>query len=570
VLTLGPIKKSILLGRMSLSFPPNSAPIHRTRLRPTGLNVTSNLYKSERINRDPEPEPIITPLRAPIRTGYNTSRNLSIQSRIIKNILPITGVNTNNQQNYMYEFKNPAYNNKSLVGKVRDPTKYKDIYYVPGFGFTNNLMKSYKDIKTIIVPKLESDIRTMLTKIPQNKDFFKEALFHYSENLYLDPDGIAFTKRDNTLGYMNVINPLTETQHAALLTKLESNTALTPDEVNILQKICLHYKLLKIKIGKKGLTLDDYFNQVLKVREIMASSIPETIYGLCPDFDHFNESVGERRLEQLVPIINLKKQTFRVLKYGTVIDFYDPTQEFDLLKYMNIDDPFDIYSEWNTVNPTQLYNDHTQNYMFMNLKSIVSLSYENISCQLTAQCHEFAHQIGAGNSWKAEFPYGLQFSPKSIYDLGRFLNLNFIIDAFKQNNSDLTQGYSDITIEKTILGEFLADFIGIIVLDKYVDTLPDLGTKYEAIVKSLAWAVQPRNTMDEKHPPNTMRLNMIFIHKRLHDIYNQYTDKMAYKSKPMLTDYDKAFQMSLGITGGSSITRRKNRKNRKATHRRRR
>jgi hypothetical protein len=64
-------------------------------------------------------------------------------------------------------------------------------------------------------------------------------------------------------------------------------------------------------------------------------------------------------------------------------------------------------------------------------------------------------------------------------------------------------------------GEHQADLIAILLLEKYIVTVPD-SEKIKEILSSFIW--ETGNTIDHSHPPGSLRRNLILLDKYLHDI----------------------------------------------------
>jgi hypothetical protein len=419
-------------------------------------------------------------------------------------------------------------------------------------------MSSYTELRDIHI-MLNKKVIAMMNNVGPNKDLILNALKHYKENLYENPDGVAYLDNYNNVTSVRPVYPFSQSEANAVGSKINANTALTQDERDKLIEICSAYEFLMIKIGKKGFTIDEYLNNAITCFKIMGDHIPTVINVVAPDFDRYNAYVAKERGEtnyipllQLPQVKNYKNAAFLAIKYGTLtID----SQPFNLYIYFGIDDPLGAMN-MNSVNPSQSYNTFSSQYLFIKLKEIVGFSYDNISCLLNVFCHEFGHQIGAGGFLFKYYPFGINFSPQSSDILDRVFNKKAIVKAFDENNTHKSQGYDKRSLETAVFGEFLADFIALMVLEKYVDTLADLKSKYDAITSATMWACGA-NTIDEKHPPKSMRVNIVFLSKKLHNILNTYKEKMNYKSRTLKAPIGKTF-------GG------KRKRNRRITHRRRR
>jgi hypothetical protein len=500
---------------------------------------------------------------------YNNGLNLSVRSSVLDYILPMKSIDTSDKNNYKYVFGDSKYDNKSLQNICKqqgDPSENPDIRYLPDFKKQMNSYEELRDVLSILRKKVE----TMMKNIQREKAYILKALNHYQENMYTNPEGVSYSDNYNNPSIVMPVYPLTIPEVESVLAKITSNSPLLQDEKNKLIEICTTYGFLMLKIGKKGLCIDDYLNNAITCFKIMGDHVPEVVNIIAPDFDKYNTYVAKERGERYTAllesprVLNYKKGAFLALKYGSIS--INPNT-FNLYVYFGIDDPLGIMN-LNIANPAQGYNDFTSQYLFIKLKEIVGFSYDNISCLLNVFCHEFGHQIGAGGALFQYYPYGINISPQSSDILAKVLNKTIIVDAFKENNLDRKQGYTEISLNTSVFGEYLADFISLLVLEKYVNTLPDLKSKYEAIISANLWACGS-NTMDEKHPPKSMRVNMVFLCKKLHSIYNMYKNKKNYSRLPQLSSTNKNLRtaMSMSIAGG---TRRKNRKNRKETNRRRR
>jgi hypothetical protein len=150
------------------------------------------------------------------------------------------------------------------------------------------------------------------------------------------------------------------------------------------------------------------------------------------------------------------------------------------------------------------------------LKMIIGLQYYGLSSLLTSYSHEFGHTIGAGGG-----------SPE--LHIGRYanrvINTYFPRDilhcAYKKSS-----GYENN--HQACYGEHQADLIAILLLEKYIATVPD-SEKIKEILSSFIW--ETGNAIDHSHPPGSLRRNLILLDKYLHDILKK---DPKYQSLPAL------------------------------------
>ena len=148
------------------------------------------------------------------------------------------------------------------------------------------------------------------------------------------------------------------------------------------------------------------------------------------------------------------------------------------------------------------------------LKMIIGLQYYGLSSLLTSYSHEFGHTIGAGGG-----------SPE--LHIGRYanrvINTYFPRDilhcAYKKSS-----GYDNN--HQACYGEHQADLIAILLLEKYIATVPD-SEKIKEILSSFIW--ETGNSIDHSHPPGSLRRNLILLDKYLHNILKK---DPAYQNLP--------------------------------------
>jgi hypothetical protein len=491
--------------------------------------------------------------------GYNTSANLSKRSKIKEHFLTVTSINTSDPGDYKYIFGIPKYDNKSIYRGCFDPSSA--VYISDVIQIDAPIRVAKADTYILDPTTYAAEIEEALEHYTKNQTC-RVVTINYSES-HTNASGII-SRTDHTMD-VDVHYPLSNIEVREIKRKLSAGESLTQIESDGLKTVLQHY--LGLMTPCEGKTVDEFISIAGNLQKILGECIQGVIDIVCPDFDKFQAQHGLPALAELEQIKNMKRQSFLALKYGK-IPLRNPIDgsiaEKNLFKgfFLNANN-YDL----ERADPSQQYNQFefevNQNYLFSNLKEIVAFAYVNPANLLYVMVHEFAHILGAGNSYGV-FPLGIRFSPQSIDLLDAVFPKAVIVNAFKHNNRTVPQPpyttYNNSAMENKMFGEYLADLLSVLVLEYYVLNYCDsLQSKYDAIVNATQFACfNGENNMVAEHPPNSMRLNLIFTNKILHDIYNLYTSSRR-GAKPV-------------IGGRKRKTRRsKNRRaNRKTTHRRRR
>jgi hypothetical protein len=186
----------------------------------------------------------------------------------------------------------------------------------------------------------------------------------------------------------------------------------------------------------------------------------------------------------------------------------------------------------------------------ISLKMLIAMQFFGISSLLLAFVHEYCHEIGASTR------EGLHLNFYAITLVERYLPKSIIYCAYR-NKINKTVSSDNLN---SMYGEHMADFLGVLFVDRYIKDL-EPNIKYQEVLCSTTAFNSGNNIIEAGHPPYSLRRNLILISKNIHDVL-----------KENMPDYDTERSKSQNITcdGWNPTGRRlggfkKSRKNRKGS-----
>jgi len=449
------------------------------------------------------------------KTGLNSRKNLSVPLRISEHILEYDSINTTNPNDYTYtitRYPGKNYNNKSLAfvcqqfgDASRLPTSRTTVYKNPD-------ITSIEDKLRKALPLAETSANDLMSNIMSNENEIKQIIDHYLQNIectQVATDTEINPAEAQRRGLTEVpefdLVPVNYPFTAEEATRLKSRlTHLNQDETEKLKIIVKKYKSLQTVIG--GKTIDEWLTMAVDCQRFIGTNVREIIRLFDPEYNNFN-------IEMIINNDNLSLQS---MKYGSV-------RETDLLSgaYLNTQ----RYPGVNDFIFQTSMEAPASGSGFITLFTIIGMLYHNPSTFIFAFAHELGHALGAGRIG-SDSDGKLRFSVRSMNKLEQIFNKEKMLQAYRQNMIDKPgQKYGRSLYGEGswegMFSESMADVIGLCFVEKWVDTLPDLESKYKAIITSTLFSCGS-NTMDEGHPPNSLRINTVFLNKKLHDVINGY------------------------------------------------
>jgi hypothetical protein len=308
-----------------------------------------------------------------------------------------------------------------------------------------------------------------------------------------------------------------------------------------LKKIITHYIALQTKVG--SLTIDEYIDRAVQAQTVIARTLKSVIQS----FDSTWASL-DTVIDNMGGYQNAVNKSFQSAKYG-ILENNPMSQagaQENLLHngLLNTSTMLSSVFRTNYSGPDAFTGGYEVPFGMASttIKMIIGLSYYNITGLIVPCVHEIGHELDAQSGLtklsRNAINYVSSHMPKKILEKGyRAAPGAYVLDG--------------------CWGEHVCDLIGILCAEGYIRTLGTLQEKIQAIRGAMIFAFDSSNRIDGNHPPNSMRRNLILISKYIHDIL---LGVRRYK-----------LMKNIAVMGGKRRkTQRKNRKNRKATYRRRR
>ena len=146
----------------------------------------------------------------------------------------------------------------------------------------------------------------------------------------------------------------------------------------------------------------------------------------------------------------------------------------------------------------------------ISLKMLIAMQFFGISSLLLAFVHEYCHEIGASTR------EGLHLNFYAITLVERYLPKSIIYCAYR-NKINKTVSSDSLN---SMYGEHMADFLGVLFVDRYIKDL-EPNNKYQEVLCSTAAFNSGNNIIDAGHPPYSLRRNLILISKNIHDVLKE-------------------------------------------------
>jgi hypothetical protein len=489
-------------------------------------------------------------------------------SNLSKRFLRYDSINTtSNPQDFTFTFSDPNYTNKSLLNiciACGDPSRSALLNTI----YKNPDITSFTDYITASLPiqkrKADDFIANLATNYTTELPII---LNHYEKNIYCNIVYVSgnpcCVEYPIAIGNLHLVYNKIENGEVAYLTEVTMRTKLA----DIVYK---YFCLTNLRFA--GKSLDEWIDDGVVCQTFLANNLINIIMDIDPDYYPLNGYRSD--IEDVDHFKNAKNKSYQAAKYGKAINDGAPIDLFNGT-FLDLVTP-GTFSGQNGDDFGSSYN--SPGFGFHPLRNFIGFLFYDKSTYLSAVGHEIGHKLSIKyqNPTTGRLERILTLSNGA--ELATIFQLPKLINAYKAGLSydPVKKEYKDADNKEvneydisSFFNEQIADILGILLVESYVKTLKTSDEQLRAISFAQLWACGSgarKNGASLGHPPVSLSRNILFLNKYLHDTYNALT---ARGGSALVTSYCRAIVGKKTYGGGFRKTKR-NRKNRKATHRRRR
>jgi len=272
----------------------------------------------------------------------------------------------------------------------------------------------------------------------------------------------------------------------------------------------IHRNYLYLHKKFSGQTLDFWLDKAFDCTEIFGRNIVDIIKSI-------DGSTPDDNIIDTADYKVYRYKLFKVIKYGTRID---TIPNYNLVSYLNAtygiashnSSKHDDYSQFSQGAM------HIMDWNALTLNHLIGFLYGDYNdlTFLSVMGHEFGHDFGAIGGGPLKFG-----SPTKIDELKRLFK-------FRTGLSDPNIGCKanlDWFFNEQVFNEFLADWFGVLLIEKYFRDNDHLDPSILAnkLKNSFSWACQPGiNNIQGGHPQNSIRMNTLLLNRYLLEFYRKY------------------------------------------------